>query len=103
MAGIPPFAGFMPKLLICFSAVLRGRAILLLVVIGYIIASIINVAGYIDVRNSSICARILVFTCPIPKEKNKIHLRSFTCFIFFFFHLIVRMVTIGLNIRHFYL
>lgn len=103
VAGIPPFAGFMPKLLICFSAILRGRAVLLLVVIGYIIASVISVAGYIDIRNSSICARIFRFTCPIPKEKNKIYLRSLISFIFFFFHLVVGVVTIGVNIRHFYL
>nr|BAN00313.1 NADH dehydrogenase subunit 2 [Anadara broughtonii] len=49
VAGIPPFAGFMPKLLICFSAILSGSAVLLLVVIGYIIASVISVAGYMDI------------------------------------------------------
>nr|UVJ66717.1 NADH dehydrogenase subunit 2 [Anadara broughtonii]UVJ66729.1 NADH dehydrogenase subunit 2 [Anadara broughtonii] len=103
VAGIPPFAGFMPKLLICFSAILSGSAVLLLVVIGYIVASIISVAGYMDISNSSICARVFSFTCPIPKEKNKIYLSSLISFIFFFFHLVVGVITMGVNISHFYL
>nr|UVJ66753.1 NADH dehydrogenase subunit 2 [Anadara cornea] len=103
VAGIPPFAGFMPKLLICFSAILSGSKIMVLVVAGYVLASIINVAGYMDMLNSCVCARILMFTCPVPDGKNKIHLSSVVSFIFFFFHLVVSLVVMGLSISHFYL
>lgn len=101
LAGVPPFAGFIPKLFICSLAVFRGRVVIMLVVVGYLVASVVGFAIYVDVANAAICARLFLIVCPIVFPRLLV-VNHWVAMVFYTAQIMVAVGGIGAEIRHFY-
>nr|UAJ48182.1 NADH dehydrogenase subunit 2 [Tegillarca granosa] len=101
LAGVPPFAGFMPKLFICCSAVFSGSSVMVLVVIGYLVASVIGAAIYVDVASAAICARLFMFICPMVFPELLV-VNPRVAMVFFLSQIAVAVGGMMAEITHFY-
>nr|QDP14169.1 NADH dehydrogenase subunit 2 [Anadara antiquata] len=103
LAGMPPFAGFMPKLLICCGALYGGSTVTSIVVVGFLVGAIINTAIYIDVANASMKIWNPVFTCPMMGvDSRDLSMKFSVVALFYLFHFVVAVIGMSVGLSHFY-
>ena len=74
---------------------------MVLVVVGYLVASIIGAAIYVDVASAAICARLFIFICPMVFPELLV-VNPRVVMVFFLTQIAVAVGGIGAEITHFY-